>query len=99
MAKVSDWEIPRRFGLGNELARWRVRGYALTGPNAVKEDFELEVTAFSQNQAEMRFRYLIGNGMHKITEVTKIEDVKPGAIAAGDIKGERESLRKVGKDG
>jgi|GEM_PF-5166866 len=93
MAKVSDWEIPREFGLGNELARWRVRGYSLIGPTQQREDFELELTAFSQNQAEMRLRTLIGDGMHKIMEITRIGDAKPGTLADGESG--REKLTRV----
>ncbi|HYE76480.1 MAG TPA: hypothetical protein VEI97_00710 [bacterium] len=89
MAKVSDWEIPRKFGLGNELARWRVKGYSLVGPEMERQEFSLEVTAFSENQAEMRFRYLFGDGIHKVTEITKIGDVAPGAMADGEVGRER----------
>lgn len=93
MAKVTDWEVPREFGLGNELARWRVRGYSLIGPAAQKEAFELEVTAFSQNQAEMRFRYLVGDGIHKVEEITRIGAADASKLADGDMG--REKLQRV----
>lgn len=92
MAKVTDWEIPREFGLGNELARWRVRGYSLVGPDAVKQDFELVVTAFSKNQAEMRFRYLFGDGIHQVTDIAKIEDAPSSRLADGAAGRERAKL-------
>lgn len=93
MAKVTDWEIPREFGLGNQLARWRVRGYSLIGPTQQREEFELEVTAFSQNQAEMRLRSLIGDGMHKVVEITKVGEAKPGILADGEQG--REKLTRI----
>jgi hypothetical protein len=89
MAKVSDWEIPREFGLGNELSRYRVRGYSLVGPEEIKQEFEMDVTAFSENQAEMRFRYLYGDGMTKVTEITRVDGVSPGNIAEGDAGREK----------
>lgn len=97
MAKVSDWEIPRKFGLGNELSRYKVKGYSLVGADLEKQEFELQVTAFSENQAEMRFRYLFGDGMHKVTEITKVSDVGADQIAEGEAG--RERVGRVVKDG